>query len=243
MSAEPRAVLAAIDRWEQGGLVDAETRARLRAETTREASKLSRSMSQYVLATTGGVVLVIAAGVFGEWSWPQMSEAVRAGVLTVIGISVIVMGARLELLRRWIPVSFLLQAGGLGVVLAAMVYSGEAWPDETFGAIVFAVMSLTIPIVVGIPGTRTNVVTPAVGFAFGLVSFAILLMRATPLDSDGVVWATDVVFFVAVLGLLRVLATGPDRGEASVGSLRVHNGVARGFRIGGHDRLRSARSW
>ena len=124
-----------------------------------------------------------------------------------------------------------------------MVYSGEAWPDETFGAIVFAVMSLTIPIVVGIPGTRTNVVTPAVGFAFGLVSFAILLMRATPLDSDGVVWATDVVFFVAVLGLLRVLATGPDRGEASVGSLRVHNGVARGFRIGGHDRLRSARSW
>lgn len=207
MSAEPRAVLAAIDRWEQDGLVDAETGARLRAETTREASKLSRSMSQCVLATTGGVVLVIAAGVSWEWSWPQMSEAVRAGVLAVIGISVIVMGARLELLRRWIPASFLLQAGGLGVVLAAMVYSGEAWPDETFGAIAFAVMSLAIPIVVGIRGTRTDAVTPAVGFAFGLVSFAILLMRATPLDSDGVVWATDVVFLVAVLGLLRVLAT------------------------------------
>ncbi|MBT3325102.1 MAG: DUF2157 domain-containing protein, partial [Gemmatimonadales bacterium] len=209
MSAEPRAVLAAIDRWEQDGIVDAETGARLRAETTHEAGKFSRRMSQYLLATTGGVVLVIAAGVFLEWSWPQMSEAVRSGVLAVIGISVVAIGARLELLRRWIPASFLLQAGGLGVVLAAMIYSGEAWPDETFGAIAFAVMSLAMPIVVGIRGMRTNVVTPAVGFAFGLVSIAFFLMRATPLDSDGVVWATDVVFLVAVLGLLRVLATDP----------------------------------
>ncbi|MBT5697670.1 MAG: DUF2157 domain-containing protein [Gemmatimonadales bacterium] len=209
MSAEPRAVLAAIDRWEQDGIVDAETGARLRAETTHEAGKFSRRMSQYLLATTGGVVLVIAAGVFLEWSWPQMSEAVRSGVLAVIGISVVAIGARLELLRRWIPASFLLQAGGLGVVLAAMIYSGEAWPDETVGAIAFAVMSLAMPIVVGIRGMRTNVVTPAVGFAFGLVSIAFFLMRATPLDSDGVVWATDVVFLVAVLGLLRVLATDP----------------------------------
>jgi len=106
MSAEPRAVLAAIDRWEQDGLVDAEAGARLRAETTREAGKFSRRMSQYVLATTGGVVLVIAAGVFLEWSWPQMSEAVRAGVLAVIGIGVVIMGARLEMLRRWIPASW-----------------------------------------------------------------------------------------------------------------------------------------
>jgi len=116
MSDAPSAVHAAIDRWEEAGLVSPELAARLRADTEEDAAEGSRRLSQYVIAGTAATVLLLAGGLFLDWAWPRMGVEARAGV-DQDGDGVIV---RLQELwgRR---------AENVAVSFAAAIDSGASW--------------------------------------------------------------------------------------------------------------------
>jgi hypothetical protein len=210
MSRETDLILQAIDRWESAGLVDLETARKLREETAREAGAGTRRLSQYVLAVTGGAVLLIAGGVFLDWAWPLLGRAARSTLLAAAGIGVVAGAVRLEGSRRWRPASYLMQTSGLGLLLAAFVYSEAAWPDLSVGGFVAGLLSLAVPIVLAPRAMRRNSVMPAVHLAMGIAFLGIFLDRATPLSEDAIAWALDAVLLGAIFVLLRVLADDPD---------------------------------
>ena len=86
MSRDADAILRAIERWLDAGLVDDLTAAKLRADVAREASAGTRTMSQYIVAITAGTVLLIAAGVFLDWAWPRIGDGARSFALAAAGV-------------------------------------------------------------------------------------------------------------------------------------------------------------
>jgi hypothetical protein len=210
MSRESDLILHAIDRWERAGLVDGVTAEKLRRETDLEAGAGTRRLSQYVLAVTGGAVLLIAGGVFLDWAWPLLGRAARSTLLGAAGIGVVIGGVALEGRGRWRPASYLMQTSGLSLLLAAFIYSESVWPDLSVGGIVVGLLSLVVPIVLAPRAMRLNTVRPAVHRAFGLAFFALVLARATPLSDDAIVWAIDGVLVASAFVLMRLLARDPD---------------------------------
>ncbi len=210
MSRDADALHAAIDRWERDGLIDGFVAATLRADVTKEARAGTRRVSQYVLAATGGAVLLIAAGVFVDWAWPLLGSGARSFLLAAAGVAVVVLGVSLEgRTQRWRPAAYLLQTSGLGLLLAAFIYSERAWADATDGGLVAGILSLIVPIVLTPRAMRRNVVMPAVHLAMGLAFLAVFLDRAVHLSGDETVWVLDAVLAVAILVLARSLARDP----------------------------------
>jgi hypothetical protein len=210
VSRDSDAIYEAIDRWVDAGLVDESLARTLRAEVAGEAEVGTRRLAQYVLAVTGGAVVLLAGGVFLDWAWPLLDRAARALVLAAAGIGVLVAGVRIEGTRRWLPASYLMQTSGLGLLLGAFVYSEGAWRDLSAGGLAVGVLSLAVPIVLAPRAMRTGVVMPAVHLAAGLGFLAVFLDRATPLSGDSIVWVLDAVLLVAALVLLRLLADDPE---------------------------------
>ena len=71
MSQVSRSVGEAIERWQLKALISAELAGRLRDEAAEADVAGTARMSQYLLASAGAVVLLIAAGVFlllGYWN-------------------------------------------------------------------------------------------------------------------------------------------------------------------------------
>jgi hypothetical protein len=205
MSHEAEAVLQAIDRWEEGGLIDPATATKLRTESEEAASAGTRRLSQYVLAATGGVILLIAGGVFLSWTWPLLGEAARTMVLGISAVGVLVLGVRFENSHRWLPVSYLMQTSALGLLLTAFIYSERAWSDTSAGGFVMGVLSLGVPIVLAPRSMRRSVVMPAVHLAMGLGFLAVFLDRATGLSGDAIVWVLDAVLLASALVLMRTV--------------------------------------
>jgi uncharacterized membrane protein len=204
-----KSVLEAIRRWEEEGLVDAPLSARLRAEVAESSEAGTRRLFQYVLAATGAALLLIAAGVFVDWAWPRMTEALRTGFLGVVGLTVHLVGARIEGRRRWLPAGYLMQTAGLIILAIALVYSERAWPDLSTGGIVSGIVALAIPFVLGARTLRLNAIMPAVHLAVGLGFVAIFLDRASPLDETAIVWVLDGILLAAILTTFLLL-----RGDA-----------------------------
>ena len=210
MSRDADALHAAIDRWERDGLIDGFVAATLRADVTKEASAGTRRLSQYVLAATGGAVLLIAAGVFVDWAWPLLGSGARSFLVAAAGVAVVVLGVSLEgRTQRWRPAAYLLQTSGLGLLLTAFIYSERAWADATDGGLVAGILSLIVPIVLAPRAMRRNVVMPAVHLAMGLAFLAVFLDRAVRLGGDEIVWVLDAVLVAAILVLARSLARDP----------------------------------
>jgi hypothetical protein len=205
-----RAVLAAIQRWEEKGLVASELAEELRIEVEEDAAGYGQQLFQYALAVTGAVILLIAGGVFLDWAWPLMTEGMRAAVLALVGLLVCFGGVGLEKRRRWVPVAYLLQAAGLGLVAIGLSYSERAWPDMSAGAVAGGVVGLAIPPLLGLRTLRRNSVMPAVHLAFGLLFVGLFLDRATPLVLESIIWVLDGILLVAIVGLARILATDPQ---------------------------------
>lgn len=205
MSFEVEAVLAAIDRWEEGGLIDPTTAAKLRNESEEAASVGTRRLSQYVLAGTAGVVLLIAGGVFLNWTWPLLGEAARTMVLGVTAVALLVLGVRLESSHRWLPVSYLMQTSALGLLLTTFIYSERAWSDMSPGGFVMGLLALGVPLVLAPRSMRRSVVMPAVHLATGLGFLAVFLDRATGLSGDSIVWVLDAVLLASSLVLMRTV--------------------------------------
>ena len=207
MSREADAILRAIERWLDAGLVDDLTAAKLRADVAREASAGTRTMSQYIVAITAGTVLLIAAGVFLDWAWPRIGDGARSFALAAAGVAVIVFGVSLEgRTRRWRPAAYLMQTSGLGLLLTAFIYSERAWADASAGGLVAGILSLGVPIVLAPRAMRRNVIMPAVHLAFALAFLAVFLDRAVHLSADETIWVVDGVLGVATLALARMLA-------------------------------------
>ncbi len=204
-----KSVLAAIRRWEDKRLVDGDLAVRLRAEVEESSAAGTQRLFQYVLAATGAVVLLVASGVFLDWAWPRMTEALRSGLLGAVGFGVYFGGAYLEGRRRWLPAAYLMQTAGLAVLGVALAYSEKAWPDMSAGGITMGVIALAIPLVLGPRSLRADSRMPAVHLAAGLMFLTIFLRRATPLDDSGVVWVLDGVLLLVTVIALRFLAKDP----------------------------------
>lgn len=213
MSEGPRAVHAAIDRWEEEGLVPPELAARLRAEVGRSSEEGTRRLSRYVLAATAAVVLLIAGGLFLDWAWPLVGDDVRAAFLAAVGVGVHFLGARLEWRRRWVPASYLMQAAGLGLVLFALAYSEQAWPDTTVPAMAAGAVALVWALGTTVRAIRRSALMPAVHLVALLAYLALFLERATPMSREGIVWTLDGVLAVSALFLVGLVRRDPTGRE------------------------------
>jgi len=202
-------VLEAIRRWEDKVLLDGELADRLRAEVEEDSAAGTQRLFQYALATTGAVILLIAGGVFTDWAWPLMTEALRAGLLCLVGLGVHLGGVRIEGGRRWLPAAYLMQTAGLALLIFGLMYSDNAWPDMSAGGIASGVVALAVPFVLGLRTLRLNPVMPAVHLAMGLIFLTVFFARATPLLGKDILWVVDGVLLLAVLRMMRILAGDP----------------------------------
>lgn len=210
MNRDGREVHQAIDRWERKGLIDEGTAEALRSEATDARDVGAARYGQYILAGTGAVILLMAAGVFLEWSWPLMSRSARAGVLALGGFAAHLGGVHLEDRKRWRPAAYLLQTAALALLLYAAAYSERAWPDRTVGGVLVGVSALVVPLVLAPRSMRRNVVMPAVHFCAGLAFLALFLDRTLSLADDEIVWTLDAVLAASSLVLVRLLSRDPS---------------------------------
>ncbi|MGB0544190.1 MAG: DUF2157 domain-containing protein [Longimicrobiales bacterium] len=203
MSLRQDIVNSAIDRWLDSSIIDAETAERLKADESAHAAARSTRTSQYVLAITGAVVLVIAGGVFLTWAWPRYGEMGRTIILTVAAVAVTAGGILLESRGRWKPSSYALQTAGIGLLFSAYVYSEQVWPDQSLGGTLFGLSALVIPVILTPRAMRRDPFMPGVHLITGLGFLAVFLDRSTPLSGDGIIWILDAVLIAGVLSLLR----------------------------------------
>jgi len=210
MSQVSRSVLEAIERWEDKALITHDFADRLKQEAVDAAEAGTVRLSQYIVAATAAVVTLIAGGVFLDWAWPRMDDAMRTLLLAAVGLGVHVWGIRLENARRWIPASLLMQTAGLGLLMTAAVFSERAWPDLTTGAIVAGIVGLAVPVVLAPRTLRRNVFMPAVHLSFALGFVALFLDRATRLQVEGVIWGVDAALVVAAAAMVAILRKDPE---------------------------------
>ncbi len=213
MSRVPGDAAAALERWARAGLVSSEQAGTLAAEAAEHASTGGRRTFQYVLAGTGGVVVIIAASVLAQWVWPRVGDSGRSMVLMVAGFLVHFLGFQVESRDRWRPAGYLLQTSGLLILLGAFMYSERPWPDLSVPALVIGGVCLVLPLLLAYRSVGRDPFMPAVHVALGFAFLAVFLDRATPLSDDGIVWTLDAVLLLVVAGLVLRLrnATGaPD---------------------------------
>ena len=205
MSHVPREVTEALARWREAGLVSDPQAEALRAEAEAHAGGRGRRGFQYVLAATGGIVVLIAAGMLADWAWPRLGEPGRCFVLIAAGFVVHLIGLQLESHERWRPAGYLMQTSGLLILLFAFGYSERPWADLTMPAIAIGIGALVLPLVLTYRAIGRDPFMPAVHLAIGLGFLAMFLERATPLDENGIIWVMDAVVLLIGVGLVARL--------------------------------------
>jgi hypothetical protein len=204
-------VEAALDRWERKALLTPELAETLKAEAREHARKAGRRTVQYVLAATGALILLLAAGVFADWLWPRLALAGRAVTLGVVGIVVHAIGLYMREGERWRAASYVLQITGLLILLWTYAYSEGAWPAASLGGIVVGLLALITPLVTAPRSLlRRDPVMPAAHLALALAFFATFLWRALGLSANTIIWIIDGV--LVVLALLLVMELRRARG-------------------------------
>jgi len=213
VSIRQNAVLEAIERWTTASIIDQETADRLRSAESKHDLAVTARISQYVLATSGAAVLLIAGGVFLEWAWPALDDVSRTITLAGTGVAVTAGGITLEVRGRWAPSSFALQLAGVGLLLTAYVWSERAWADQSLQAMIFGGSALVAPAALVWRSIKSrNALLPGIHFAAGLGFLAIFLDRSTPLSGDSIIWVLDAVLVLATMILGRLLSAGPEYG-------------------------------
>ncbi len=203
-------VESAIERWTQTGLIGEDLAKRLRNEIVETAAGRSRRTAQYIIAITAGLVLLTASGLFISKSWPLLPTPVRTFILGGAGFALIAVGTAMEPRFRVRPVSYLLQASGLLMLLFAYAHSDQTWPKGTFGGIVAGMLALATPIISTVLSVRRNPIMPAVNAAVAYAFIAFFLDRIG-VPEDAIVWILDGVLLVALAALVvRLRSAGPD---------------------------------
>lgn len=220
MSSESR-VLEALERWEEKGLLDAETVQRLRREAEEAGRSSERRWAQFALAATGAVVLVIAGFLFFSWIWPSVGPGGQSVVLAAVAVGGFSLGRLMESRDRWLPVAYMLQASGLALLLIATAHSEEAWDRGTAGGLIAGLVAVVAPVLAFVRSRKRNTVTPAMELALVYLGAFLLLHRATTVDHGAAVWIVDGLYLVALGALVGSL------GAPSAGRSRdwVRNGL------------------
>ena len=146
MTGETHPVLRALRRWRTKGLLSPELAQALETEVREELRGESGRWAQFALAATGGSILIIAGGTFLAWVWPEMGFAGQSLILGIVGISVLALGVRLLGPGRLLPVAYLLQLAASILLVMALAYSENAWPDRTAGGILAGILALLLPV-------------------------------------------------------------------------------------------------
>ena len=184
-------VLRALTRWETKDLVSPELASALREEVEEELKGESQRWAQFALAATGGAVLMIAGATFLAWVWPEMGYAGQSITLGIIGVLVLGLGVRLLGPPRLIPVAYLLQISAPVLLVMALAYSENAWPDRTFGGVVVGVVSLVLPFVIVMLAFRKDPVLGALQAIFSFLFFFLFLDRALGMGMEASLWVLD----------------------------------------------------
>jgi hypothetical protein len=212
MSKGSNPVLRALVRWETKDLISSDLAGALREEVEGDLKGESQRWAQFILAATGGAILIIAGATFLAWVWPEMGYASQSLTLGVIGILVLGAGVRLLGPPRLIPVAYLLQISAPVLIIMALAYSENAWPDQTFGGVVAGVMSLAFPLVIVGLALRKDPVLGALQAVFSFLFLFLFLDRALGLDLRTSLWVLDGVGLLGLgwLGYRLRDPQGPD---------------------------------
>ncbi len=209
MARSSHPILQALSRWEGKGLLDRELAETLREEVEEEVRGESRRWSQYLLAATGGAVLIVAGGTFLAWVWPEMGYAGQSVTLAVVGFLVLGLGLRLPDKGKWVPVAYLLQIAGSILVLMALIHSEKAWGDGTFGGWCVGILALLLPAALFWRAFREHGVLAGLQAALSFLFLFVFLDRALGLSEETILWVLDGVMLVG-LGTLAYRLRDPE---------------------------------
>lgn len=158
----------------------------------------SRRWSQYLLAATGGAVLIIAAGTFLAWIWPEMGFAGQSVTLTVVGAALLALGVALTTRSRWPGVAYLLQVVGPVIIAMAAAWSENAWPDRTVGGIGAGLLVLATTVVALGVALRKDTLLVALQAPLAFLFLYVALDRALGLEVKTSLWILDGILVVAL---------------------------------------------
>lgn len=198
MSPSTNETLKVIGRWEGKGLLPQAVAAVLRAEVEAEGWRESRRWSQYLLAATGGAVLVMAAGTFLAWVWPELGYVGQSVTLAVVGAAVMATGLTFTARARWTAVAYLLQVVGPLMIVMAVAWSENGWPDRTVGAVGAGILALlTSAVAVGY-ALRKDPLLVALQAPLSFLFIFEFLDRALGLDVKASLWVLDALLVLAL---------------------------------------------
>ncbi|HSG46782.1 MAG TPA: DUF2157 domain-containing protein [Longimicrobiales bacterium] len=198
MARRAKRVDQALERWLDQGLVSPEQAAALRMEEEAHHARATRRWGQLLMASLGAFALLMAAILFAERSWEELADGARTAVLLGGGVLVYLAGIGVFRRAAWRYSGILLQTGGLGVILFALAYSVNAWPDGTVWAVAMGLLAFAIPAALGPWSFREGVIMSGVHTALSFGYLAVFLDRTFGLDFDAIAWILDGAAVVAV---------------------------------------------
>lgn len=198
MTGETHPVLRALRRWRTKGLLSPELAQTLETEVREELRGESGRWAQFALAATGGSVLIIAGGTFLAWVWPEMGFAGQSLALGIVGILVLALGVRLVGPPRLRAVAYLLQLAASVLLVMALAYSENAWPDRTAGGVLAGILALLLPVSIIALTLRRDPVLAALQAVFAFLFLFLFLDRALGVGMETSLWVLD---GVGLLGL------------------------------------------
>jgi hypothetical protein len=120
-----------------------------------------------------------------------MGYAGQSLSLGVVGALVLGLGVRLLGPPRLVPVAYLLQLSGPFLLLMALAYSENAWPDRTPGGVLAGVLALLIPFLMVRLALRKDPVLGALQAALSFLFLFLFLDRALGLGLQSSLWVLD----------------------------------------------------
>lgn len=198
MSASANSTLTAIRRWEEKGLLPRSLGDVLRAEVQDAGRSEGQRWSQYLLAATGGAILIIAAGTFLAWIWPEMGFAGQSVTLAAAGAVLLALGIALTARDRWSGVAYLLQVVGPVVIAMAAAWSENAWPDRSSGGVGAAVVMLATTVLALVVAARKDSLLVALQVPLAFLFLYVVLDRGLGFDVKTCLWVLDALLVVAL---------------------------------------------
>jgi hypothetical protein len=132
--------------------------------------------------------------------------------LGIIGLLILGLGLRLRGRGRWGPVAYLLQLAGPVLLVMALAYSENAWPDGSFGGIVAGGLGLLIPVALVALSLRRDPVLASLHVVLAFLFLFLFLDRALGLELRTCLWILDGVLVVGLAFLAIRLRdeSGPE---------------------------------